>query len=348
MKIQFQSEKQKNATLNDGFKVVYAPAKRIAFKIRWYVLLSIIASPLVIFSWHMLDDTLLVTADGILTTEPIVLNAPKSVYVENINISAGDKISERDVLIKLNSPVVDKELILLTKKYSAYKAHHESGNETINRLYAQQIATLKSAEKSQDKINEKYQEYNSRGVLPLNEQLLIEQNSLNAKSKYQQAMIEHQSALDEHKNGQAAKTLMEIELAMVEAKAKQDMLAIRSNKEAVVNEVFVEEGEFIAEDTPLLAISNLVDPVVNVYLSPERMDYAKVGQTATITLPNGDEHHGVINTPTQLSQKMPDVLSGPFDGNKPAIKVTLDISPKPEVVLEGLPVKVRFHYLSET
>mgnify|MGYP005993393113 CR=1 FL=1 len=347
MKIQFQSEKQKNAALNDGFKVVYAPAKRLAFKIRRNILLAIIVSQLVLFTWHMLDDQLLVTADGIMTTEPIYLDAPQSVFVEKINVKAGDVIDEKDVLVHLNSPVINKELNLLNRKYVEFKSHYENGNKAINLLYAKKIATLKTAEKTQAKLNVKYQDYNERGVLPLSDQLLMEQSSLDAKMQHQQAVIEHQRALDEHRNGQTTTVLMDLELAIARAQAKRDMLNISSNKKAVVNEVFVKEGEFIGEDTPLLSISNLSEPVINVYLPPERMDYARIGQTATITLPNGDSYEGVVNTPTQMSQKMPDILSGPFDGNKPAIKVTLDMHPVPDVIFEGLPVEVRFHYTIE-
>ncbi|MFQ3237404.1 MAG: hypothetical protein ACI9C4_002988 [Paraglaciecola sp.] len=48
-----------------------------------------------------------------------------------------------------------------------------------------------------------------------------------------------------------------------------------------------------------------------------------MGQKATITLPN--------------------VLSSLFKGRKAAIKVTLAITPIPDVIFEGLPVQVRFH-----
>ncbi|MEW6999460.1 hypothetical protein AADZ86_17365 [Colwelliaceae bacterium BS250] len=76
------------------------------------------------------------------------------------------------------------------------------------------------------------------------------------------------------------------------------------------------------------------------------MDYIKVGQTAIIELPNGDKYRGTINEPAQFTQKLPAILSGPFEANKAAIKVTLDITPAPTVMPEGLPVTVRFHYLN--
>lgn len=85
-----------------------------------------------------------------------------------------------------------------------------------------------------------------------------------------------------------------------------------------------------------------------MYLKPDRMDYVAIGQTASLTLPNGKIYDGIVNTPTQLSEKLPDVLSAPFRRSEAMIKVTLDISPIPDVMVEGLPVKVRFHYVTET
>ncbi len=347
MKINFQTEKQKNANSNDGFKVIYAPAKRLAFKMRWYLLLTLILSPLAIFSWYMIDDKLLVTADGILTTEPITLKATHDVYVKNIDVNVGDRVESNQTLVELSSPVVEKELNLLLAKHKSFKEEQEKGIINLESLHKQQIATYKSGQFKQNQMAKRYEKYSDQGVLPLHQQLMLEQNQLVAQSQYQDALIAHEAAVNNHKNGAMAKTMMDIELAISKARAIENMLTVDAPKDAVVNDILVNEGEYVSAGEPLISVSNLDQAVVNVYLSPERMDYAKLGQTATITLPNGDTHQGVINKPTQLSQKLPDILSGPFDGNKPAIKVTLDITPAPEVTLEGLPVEVRFHYNNE-
>lgn len=347
MKISFQTEKQKNPTKNDGFKVIYAPAKRLAFKVRWYLLLSLIMSPLMVFAWHLINQQVLITADGILTTEPIILVAAEEGFIRSINVIPGDRVQSQQNLLQMHSPILMKEQELLSRNYQQFLTHHEQGLDSIEALHKRQIATYKKAEVTQRLINEEYQKYNDRGMLPLNDRLLIEQNNIAAKGRYQQALISYETAVIEHKNGALAKTLLDIERALTQIEAKSQMLTILTPKMAVVNDIMVKEGQFVKQSEPLVAISNLAKPVVNVYLDPERMDYVVIGQTAIITLPNGKTYDGVVNTPTQLSEKLPDVLSGPFEGSKPAIKVTLDISPIPDVMLEGLPVKVRFHYAAE-
>ncbi|WP_371185902.1 HlyD family secretion protein [Thalassotalea maritima] len=347
MKIQFQTEKQKNPIRNDGFDVMYAPAKRVAFRFRWYLLVLLILSPLVIFGWHLLDDELLVQADGILTTQPVVLHAPQPVFVKKIKVRDGDSVTAKDILVELSSPVVERQYALLQTKHNTFKELHQKGLQNLELLYNQQIASLKASDRDSKRLSAKYKDYQQRGVLPLSDRLLIEQTDVQSKNRYQQALISFESAVSQHRNGPLAKTVLDIELALAEAQARSEMLNLVAPKGGLINEVLVEEGEFLGEGEPILTLSNLTEPVVIVYLQPKRMDYAKIGQTATIKFPNGDKYEGKINRPVQMTQQLPPSLTGPFDVSKAMIKITLDISPVPKHMVEGLPVKVRFHYDEE-
>ena len=46
MKIRFSSPKEQQPTREQGLKVLYAPGKRLAFKLRWYLILLAVTSPL--------------------------------------------------------------------------------------------------------------------------------------------------------------------------------------------------------------------------------------------------------------------------------------------------------------
>lgn len=347
MKIKFETEKQKNPMKNDGFDVMYAPAKRVAFRFRWYLLVVLILSPLVIFGWNLLDDEVLIQADGILTTDPIVLQAPQSVFVKTIHVKDGDKVKAKDILVELSSPVVERQYELLKEKHKNFNELHQKGIQILDVLYKQQIAILRASIQENKKLISKYEDYQNRGVVPLNEQLLLDQNDMQLKNQYQQVQISYESAVAQHRNGPLAKTVLDIELALAQAQAKNDMLNLIAPKQAQINEILVAEGEFLSEGEPIISLSNLNRPVVFVYLLPKRMDYAKMGRTATITFPNGIKYQGKINGPVQMTQQLPAALTGPFDVSKAMIKVILDIYPIPEQMVEGLPVKIRFHYDEE-
>ena len=47
MKIRFDSRKELNPTQEQGLNVLYAPGKRTAFRVRWYLILFLVASPLI-------------------------------------------------------------------------------------------------------------------------------------------------------------------------------------------------------------------------------------------------------------------------------------------------------------
>ena len=47
MKIRFDSRKELNPTQEQGLTVLYAPGKRMAFRVRWYLILLLVASPLI-------------------------------------------------------------------------------------------------------------------------------------------------------------------------------------------------------------------------------------------------------------------------------------------------------------
>lgn len=46
MKIKFSSAKEQQPTQEQGLQVLYAPGKRLAFRVRWYLILLAVLSPL--------------------------------------------------------------------------------------------------------------------------------------------------------------------------------------------------------------------------------------------------------------------------------------------------------------
>lgn len=345
MKISFKTEKQKNPLVNDGFSVRYGPAKRFAFKGRWYFLLVLILSPLIIFAVHILNEQVLVNADGILTTNPIILNAPQTAYIEKINVRPGDEIVDQQVLVKMNSPLVEAELGVLSNNYQRIKTEHEHSLKELENLHIKNVKLFEENMASQKALSAEYSAYKKQGILPLQDKYLIAENNLLSLSRYNDAQIRYEQILIEHKSGGVAQTLFELEVALSKAKIKDEMLKIKAPKNAKVVEVLVEEGGFAQKGEPLISVSNLKKPLIHVYLDPKYMNYAQIGQTAKVTFPNGDQYIGIIRQPTQITKTLPSQLSGPFENNKPTIKVILDISPTPPVILEGMPVKVRFHYV---
>ena len=82
---------------------------------------------------------------------------------------------------------------------------------------------------------------------------------------------------------------------------------------------------------------------------PPRRGCALVGLSERLVLPSGSLRssktiRAQINEPTELVGKLPSYLSGPFDGEKPVLKVTLTPKKSLSTSIEGIPVEVSFDH----
>ena len=98
----------------------------------------------------------------------------------------------------------------------------------------------------------------------------------------------------------------------------------------------MQAGEVVGQELPLMWLSGRDNPVVIAYLEPKHLEFVAIGQNASVKLPTGDTFRAQINEPTELVGKLPKYLSGPFDGEKPVLKVTLTIF-LPEILLIVIP-----------
>ncbi|WP_434938522.1 hypothetical protein ACRWQN_14530 [Shewanella sp. HL-SH8] len=94
----------------------------------------------------------------------------------------------------------------------------------------------------------------------------------------------------------------------------------------------------------MLLISGRKKPVITAYLAPKYFSHAQIGQQATIKLPDGSKLRAKISEPTELVSRLPQQLSGPFEGDKAVLKIILTLDDSLPVSIEGLPVEVIFYY----
>ena len=103
MKIQFTT-KQKDPTVQHGVKIPYAPAKRMAAQWRWYLILLIVASPLLYFLIRMGLSFIIVTAQGYISLDKIEVNCTISGMVDSIEVEPGQEVLTGVVIATLSNP----------------------------------------------------------------------------------------------------------------------------------------------------------------------------------------------------------------------------------------------------
>lgn len=98
---------------------------------------------------------------------------------------------------------------------------------------------------------------------------------------------------------------------------------------------------------PLFLLTQRRKPFVYAFLDARYASLCINGASVTIVFLNGTEVEGKVRGQTVLARRLPTGLAKPFESDKPALKVTVEITQeiKGEIgalSVENLPVKVKF------
>jgi len=342
MDVRFEGIKKTDPTNDDGFKVEYAGAKRAGFRWRWRLMLLLVVSPILIWGWLVVQNQVLTRAEGILTTEPILLSASKSGFVASVSVVPGDRVSVGHEIVDLSSPETNRKIEFWENSRDELLSYRDRMMSDLREALEVYGRKLEASRAKQDAFAEKYRQLAEKGLFKLSDQMQLNEmrRALSADEREQLVDLERLESL-RYTNDLAAE-IREIELLIAVANVQQTQLDIKVNRDGVVNRIFVKEGEYVTEGDPLIELSNYDRPVINVFLKPERMKYAQLGGEVVVIFPDNERYDGVISEPPQIAETIPASLVGPFDGSKRAIKVVVAFETEPETWIEGLPVKVRF------
>ncbi|MFB2755468.1 HlyD family secretion protein [Shewanella xiamenensis] len=350
MKVNYQpSDKAQRPTDDKGIGVKYAAAKRGGFKGRWYLLLTLVIAPVVVVGWILLRPHLFILASGIVTTEPLEVRAPSAGDVAAIMVKRGDVITKGADILTLVDTQLDAQIQELEKQLSQLEFDHLSINAEILAQLQQRIDVAAEGVTRQNGLLDSFERYQRQGVVPTADMAAVLQAHTAAKMALEQAKVDLMQARQQQKTellaGAIAQSKYNIELQLARLKAQKSQLHIKALNSTRVVDVLVQTGEHIVEDKPLVLLSGRKEAVIFAYLEPKYLEYTAIGQKATIKLPNGTRLRAEISEPTELVGRLPKQLSGPFDGEKPVLKITLKPETDLPTAIEGVPVEVSFDYL---
>ena len=344
MKIEFKHEKQLDPKEQDGFRVNYMAAKRAAFKTRWYLLLLLVVSPLLVVLFYFSINYIYITGNGILTSEPVIIYAKADGVVNKIYFKQGDALIPHQKIFDISSAVIDDEKALLEEKLLHFKQLKSSHLVQLKALHQQKIKLYERAIKKNESLISDARKTNYKDYITLTDRISLHIAKIKVDAAEIESEIKYDSALEQHDSGSLASIILELERALTIAQAKQSQLSISMPTARTVNEVYIREGEFVEKGDRLMMISNRKQPVVHLYLKPKDLEYAEIGNKVTIIFPDGKQYKGEIKVPVQVANKIPAILADPFGEHKSALVVQIDINEPIPNFIEGLPVKVRDRY----
>ncbi|AJR06415.1 HlyD family secretion protein [Photobacterium gaetbulicola] len=344
MKVKFHLDKQLKPQSEGGMKVVYGQTKRSGYKLRWYLILALVISPLLAMAYYLYRTQVLVIAPAIITSYPVTILSTEKAIVSPIPTAIGDAITKGQAVFLLSDSTLDAETRFIEEELLKLSPPAPQ----INHLYQDSIA---QSEQNLDKfkqIQRNYDTFREQGQVSEVDyaSILNISNSLyNQLNNQKLAYIEAQRHLREialaGPVSQAHRALMQ---QLVAKRAQQNNLTIRSPFDGRVIDIHVLEGERINVNTPLITVSKNITPDVIAYLNPKYLEYGQLGTLAKITFPDGTSFTASVNKPVEVVNKLPQELLTPFEGQPAYLKITLrfedDLDPK--YWIEGMEVEVRF------
>lgn len=346
MRINFRSAKAQAPQEEQGVSVEYAAGKRGGFKRRWYLLLALVVSPVLLLLWITAKGWVLVTAPGIVTTNPLDMIAPGVGEVEQIFVREGDAVEKGQLLIQLKDRILDYEIQEIEQQLQ--RMEQFSRQPQMIALLEHRIEQAHLHSEQIKGLLAKIDSYKG-GVFPAADQASLLQ-SYNASLQVLSVAQMELEATEQgyHLDNSLAQSRRQLQQQLAVLDARKENLEVRAPYDGQVSNLLVQPRARVSNAQSLLFLSGGEPVMVEAYLEPRHLDYSEIGQEVSIKLPNGQKFSARVARHPEMAGRVPAVLKGPFDGEKPALLLRLAFDrPPAERIPEGLPVQVRFDRLSK-
>lgn len=348
MKVQFHLDKNKQPTTDNGMNVAYGNVKRGGYRVRWYLILALVLSPILVMGYYFVQQYVLTIAPGIITTEPLMLTAPQNSIVKSIKVQDGDAVAAQQLVIELQDPTLDQDIEFLRNELRTL-------NETLAHRkiedFKPYIAAINVATKNVDKIatiKDIYEQYIKEGKVSQVDYAAIISLYSNAESVLMNANIalyEAQALAAKQKIvGGTAQLRRSLNQKLATKMHQYNALIIRSPFAGHTIDMAAIAGQRVSQGDVLAVIAPKVAPFVMTYLSPKYISKAALGSEVTVVMPNGKRVKAKVAVSTTVASKLPVQLTKPFEAPESLLKIKLTLVDALDAGswVEGIPVKVSF------
>lgn len=352
MRVSFNTKRQKDPTREKGVKVNYAPSKRQAPKWRWYLILLIVSSPLLVFLFKLVFSQVIVTAQGMITLEKIAVNSSSTGYVDQINVEVGDTVDPGRMMVRLGSPTLDeRERVLQAELNQMGSSLPYTGLQTENLLRNRIALAKRNVNYHKEKLeNVRFLfDQGAATIAELNQAESVYDRAQFTLNQVQGELTAHlERTLKEQRQPELQfsnrRQLIQAELEAIAASRKR--LEQRAPFYGRILEMHIDNSQTVSPGSPLLVMGKLNKPYVIAYLDPKYAKYALTGHNATVKLPDGKTLRARVRENASLTQQLPSNLSSPIASRELMILVKLDfqLSMTEADTIDGLPITVRFDF----
>lgn len=328
MKIRFNSPKETNPTQDNGMQVLYAPGKRLAFRLRWYLILFLVLLPALWLAGRYGLDLLRIEAPALVRLPTLEVRAMQPGEIRALRVQAGDHVKAGMPLVDLDNPEWRLRLSLLQAGPSTGAASEVSSR---NRAVLQSLVD-RAAQRVSDTARLVQGGAATRGeLLEARNALDRRQSELLAFERSLSAGADQTYSLQQQREGQWLK----------EQLARMDVHASESGR---VAEVIAAPGENVGPGTLLMRLERDGPAQLWVYLDPKDIEHSTPGSALDVRLPNGEWVAAEVINPAESANPLPTDLRKPFSSPTRGLMVPARFSEPlaSEWRIDSLPVRVRF------
>lgn len=329
MKVRFSSHKEQYPTHEGGLKVLYAPGKRTAFRLRWYLILLLVASPFLWFVGKLSMGVILVEAPGRITQPSMAIRALEPGRVTQISAETGDQIEAGDVLVKLENPALSNQIAQL--------AGDPSPVTTSDQQRRQRQALERQLNRAEKRV---------KRLTSLVEEGAATQGELDAaKDERDSRQVDLAAFERSFTQSQGPSGLTQSERRQLSVlRHRQAQLTVQAPEPGRVRSIEVVKGENVGSGSLLMHLERERAPRIHVFLDPGKVDLATIGQRLQLQFPDGSWFNARVTAMPDTIQRLPPDLRSPFGSNQMGIVVRVSTDkPIPQRwQVNNVPLTARF------
>jgi len=340
MKVRFDSSKELRPDQDNGLKVLYGPSKRVAYRLRWYLILALVLSPLVYVFGRITLDLLRVEVPAQLQVPSTEIRALESGTIADVGVEVGERVEPGDLLLRLDNP--DWRLRLDQLKPASVDNPNGLGNSATSlqnstvRLQGQVVQLFKGLHR--EGATSSAELLRSEVDLNMQRLALLE---LERRLRQERFQVEGEP-IQNLRDGRERDWLA----------ARLDLLSIRADNPGRVSELLVNKGESVGPGTLLMRVERAEEPLLWIYLRPRDAQLARPGGSVEVRMPDDSWLKARILQQADLARLLPRGLRSSVGGeglaSLGADGLALQLPARFEKALplqwrvDQLPVKVRF------
>lgn len=337
MKVRFNSAKERHPTQDNGLEVLYAPGKRVAFRLRWYLIVFLILLPALWLAGTYGLSLIRIEAPALVRLPTLEVNARQPGRVQGISVKVGDHVQAGADLLQLNNPEWDLRLALL----QGANAQPPQSAQLSTLSERSQAAFQRLVERAQRRVNDVSQLV-SRGAATRGE-LLEAQNALDSRTSELLAFERTQAG------GGAAMTEQQRYTQQQDSERKWlegqiAHLRMTASEAGRITEVLAVEGQDVGPGTPLLRMERNGPAQLWVYMDPKDIDHSQPGSRLEVQMPDGSWAEAHVISMAESANPLPTDLRKPFSSPTRGLMVPAAFTTPlaDEWRIDSLPVRVRF------